>query len=359
MNTTQTLMVLLVSIFRVAGTCQGDDEYSYSDNQIEIQRCSDDKYFYYTSQYANETVCLQSDSLNPGICWWDTSVESHCLQTEECVWLTNNIPGGACFCSESTDCEHCEGKTPGPTFSEFQCPQDCKVYYLGCVGMYCNCFGGCASPEDLGCSDPFNDHCYTYITKSPTEQPTMIPTPPKKAYWGCKLCCMAENLISATTAPIAQALNLQSHQVRVSSHTKFDGRRRLSEGESEWEILYEIDLEGDESIDDLNLEDTDVLNSVKESINAALDIELQDIETTSFGENQPTYEPTAVASSKSDSTGAIIGGIVGGLGAVILLGFACYRMYLRKMLGSKFQLNTAVMTAEGLHPVGSDDIEYI
>jgi len=363
MNTTQTLMLLLLSIFRVAGTCQGDDEYSYSENQIEVQRCSDDKKFYYTSQYANETVCLQSESLNPGVCWWDTSLEwqSLCLQSEECVWLNDNWPYVACYCSESTDCEHCTGKTPGPTFTNtFECPQDCKVYYVGCGGRYCNCFGGCAQPEDLGCTNPVNPGCYTWITKSPTEVPTLGPTPPKKFYWGCKLCCMAENQIASTTSPIAQALNLKSHQVKVSSYTKFDGRRRLSDTDSQWEILYEIDLEGDESTEDLktSLEDADTLNSVKESISTALDIELQDIETTSLGENQPTAAPIA-AGSKSDSTGAIIGGVIGGLGAAVLLGFACYRMYVWHKLSTKFQPNTAVMTAEGLHPVGSDDLAYI
>jgi len=355
-------MVLLVSIFRVAGTCQGDDEYFYSESQIEVQRCSDDKYFYYTSKYENDTFCLQSDSLNPGSCWWDTTLESHCLQSEECVYLTDNIPGGACYCSESTDCEDCQDKTPGPTFSgaDSECPQDCKVYYLGCVGMYCNCFGGCSLPENLGCTEPVNPGCYTWITKYPTVVPTSVPTPTptKRAYWGCKLCCMAENMINATTTPIAEALNLKSHQVKVSSYTRFDGRRRLSDADSEWEILYELDLVGDESTEDLKLEDADVLTSVKESISAALNIELQDIETTSLGENQPTSAPVA-ASSKSDSTGAIIGGIVGGLAAVILLGFAGYRLFVLHKLRNKFQPNTAVMTAEGLHPVGSDEIEYI
>jgi len=360
MNTTQTLMLLLVSIFRVAGTCQEDGEYIYSENQIEVKRCMNDELFYYTSKYENETACLQSDTLNPGFCWWDTSVESHCLKSQECVYLYDNIPGGACYCLESTDCHECGLATPAPTFSssEFQCPQDCKVYYLGCAGKYCNCFGQCTLPENLGCMEPVNPGCYTWITKRPTDLPTSSPTVPKKAYWGCKLCCMAKNLINATTTPIAQALNLKSHQVKVSDYTKFEGRRRLSDADSEWEILYELDLVGDESTEDLKLEDADVLTSVKESISAALNIELQDIETTSIGENQPTSAPVA-ASSKSDSTGAMIGGIVGGLGAVILLGFACYRIYVWKKLGTKFQPNTAVMTAEGLHPVGSDEIEYI
>jgi len=324
-------MMLLLSIVRVAGTCEGDDGYFYSANQIEIQRCSDEKYFYYTSRFENETFCPQLDSSNPGICWWDTSVESHCLDSEECVWLNDNIPGGACYCSVSTDCEDCSGKTPGPTFSStaFECPDDCKVYYVGCVGMYCNCFGECADPVDLGCANPVNPGCHTWITTSQSEVPTLSPTPAKAVYWGCKLCCFTENLLEDTTSAIAQALGLFNHQVKISRFAQFFGRRR-SEADPAWEIIYEIGLEASDSTEALmtSLENAEVLNSIKVSMNAALGIELQNIETTSLSENQPTD-----ASSKSDSMGATIGGIIGGIAGVLLLCFVCYRFYIIKKLG--------------------------
>lgn len=43
-----------------------------------------------------------------------------------------------------------------------QCPAMCEIYYLGCVGMYCRCFGECTSPEVAGCSEPVGAGCHTY-----------------------------------------------------------------------------------------------------------------------------------------------------------------------------------------------------
>lgn len=355
-------MISLLIIAKVAGDCSTGVEYFYSANQIEIQRCADEKYFYYTGRYENETVCVQSDSVNPGICWWDTTVESHCLDTEECLWLGDNIPGGACYCAVSTDCDDCVDKTPGPTFSStaFECPDTCKVYYVGCVGMYCNCFGECAEPAELGCEDPVNPGCHTYITSDPSGLPTSSPTPAKAVYWGCRTCCLAENLLSSTTSAIAQVLGLFNHQVKISSYSLVGGRRRATESDSEWDIVYEIGLDESDSTETIksSLENTDVLTSIVEAISTELGFELNNIETTSLSENQPTYTPTAIGSAKSDSMGTTIGAIIGALVAICMLSFACYRLYIWRKL-NKFQPNTKQMTKDGLHPVSSDDLTYI
>jgi len=354
-------MISLLIITRVAGDCSAGDEYSYSANRIEIQRCADDMYFYYTGRYENVTVCVASESLNPGVCWWDTTVESHCLDSEECLWVEDNIPGGACYCAVSTDCDECVDKTPGPTAPENVCPENCKVYYTGCPGEVCNCVGQCVWPMDLGCVDPVDAKCLTYFTSQPSQLPTLSPTPAKAVYWGCKMCCIAENLLSSTTSAVAQSLGLFNHQVKISSYSLVGGRRRLSESGSEWDIVYEIGLDESDSTETIKskLEDTDVLNSVVEAIGTELGYELNSIETTSLSENQPTYTPTAIDGAKeSTSMGPMIGGIVGALLAVIILSFACYRLYIWRKL-NKFQPDTKQMTAEGLHPVSSDDLAYI
>merc|ERR1719494_523885 len=99
-----TIIVLTVELLHVFGTCDDGDEWVFSDNLIESERCSDNKHFIYTQRYENETDCSGSNTLEEGICWWDTTVESHCLESEECVWLDDNIDQGICYCTVTTDC---------------------------------------------------------------------------------------------------------------------------------------------------------------------------------------------------------------------------------------------------------------
>jgi len=346
-------MIALLIITRVAGDCSGGAGYFYSANLIEIQRCVDEMYFYYTGRLENETSCVQPVDY----CWWDTSFESHCLDSEECIWIEDNIPGGACYCSVSTDCDTCVDKTPGPTYSGavFECPENCKVYYSGCPGQFCNCVGECVWP--YGCSSPVNPGCHTYFT--PTT-PTASPTPAQAVYWGCKMCCLAENLIPHTISAVARILDLFNYQVKVKSYSQVGGRRRLTDSGSEWGIVYEIGLEMSDSTASIKskLQDTGILNTIQQAISDELGIELDDLETTSLSENEPTYSPTTDGAKMSDSPGTMIGAIIGALVAVVLLSFACYRLYIWKKL-KKFQPDTAQMTAEGLHPVASDDLAYI
>jgi len=357
-------MISLLIITRIAEDCSSGAEYIYSANLIEIKRCADVMFFYYTDKYENETVCVQSDSLNPGVCWWDTTFESHCLDSEECIWIEDDIPGGACYCGVSTDCDECDDKTPGPTASGdiFQCPENCKVYHTGCPGAeYCNCVGGCVWPLEGGCADPVNPGCLTYYTPPPSGLPTSSPTPAKAVYWGCRMCCVAENLLSSTTSAVAQTLGLFNHQVKIASYSLFGGRRRLSESGSEWDIVYEIGLDESDSTETVKskLEDTEILNTVVEAISTELGFDLNNLETTSLSENQPTYTPTAVeGAKKSDSMGTMIGAIIGALVGVLILIFACYKLYIWRKL-DKFQPNEDQMTKEGLHPVSSDDLAYI
>jgi len=352
-------IISLLIITRVAGDCSAGDMYVYSANLIEIKRCFDEMFFYYTDKYENETVCVQSDTLNPGVCWWDTTFESHCLDSEECIWIVDDIPGGACYCGVSTDCDECVDKTPGPTSSGevYQCPENCKVYRTGCPeAEYCNCVGGCVWPMEGGCPDPVNPGCLTYFNIQ-----TPAPTPAKTVYWGCRMCCLAQNLLSSTTSAVAQILGLFNHQVKISSSSLIGGRRRLSESGSEWDIVYEIGLEESDSTETVKskLEDAEILSTIVEAISTELGFQLNNLETTSLSENQPTYTPTAVEGAKSsDSMGPMIGAIIGALVAVLILSFGCYKLYIWRKL-NKFQPNTAQMTQEGLHPVSSDDLAYI
>jgi len=141
-----------------------DVEYVFSESATETERCSDGKIFFYTDRYKNETFCSNSATVDNGECWWDTSIGSNCLESTECVWLTNSVEQGMCYCSHSARCEACEHQTPAPTVNTAtsQCPGKCEVYYLGCVGMYCKCLGECTSPEEAGCSEPINAGCHSY-----------------------------------------------------------------------------------------------------------------------------------------------------------------------------------------------------
>merc|ERR1711920_1202828 len=122
------------------------------------------KLFFYTDRYQNETFCSNSARVDNGECWWDTSVESNCLESTECVWLTNSAEQGVCYCAHSARCGACEHQTPAPTvnIATSQCPDKCQVFYLGCVGMYCKCFGKCTSSAEAGCSEPINAGCHSY-----------------------------------------------------------------------------------------------------------------------------------------------------------------------------------------------------
>jgi len=141
-----------------------DVEYVFSESEMEIERCRDGKDFFYTDRYKNETFCSNSASIDDGECWWDTSVESNCLESTECVWLTNSAEQGVCYCSHSDKCKACEHQTPAPTvnIATSQCSDKCEIYYLGCVGMYCKCFGECTSSAVAGCSEPINARCHSY-----------------------------------------------------------------------------------------------------------------------------------------------------------------------------------------------------
>jgi len=141
-----------------------DVEYVFSESEIVTERCRDGKEFFYTNRYKNETFCSNSNTIDDGECWWDTSMESNCLESTECVWLTNSAELGMCYCSESASCKACEHQTPAPTVNpaSFQCPDKCEVYYLGCIGMYCKCIGECTDSVDAGCSEPINAGCHSY-----------------------------------------------------------------------------------------------------------------------------------------------------------------------------------------------------
>jgi len=348
-------VILLLNIVRVTGSCQEGDDYVYSATQVEAQRCSDDKFFYYTSQFLNESTCLVSETFEEGLCWWDTTVESHCLEAEECLWLEDNVAGGACYCAETDTCSNCDGQTQGPSYTVFDCPEDCKVFYVGCPSNYCNCFGECAPAEELNCSDPVDPHCYSWYTDSPSEAPTFAPTSPQSVYWGCKLCCFGESKIHSTTSSVAQALGLDDNKVKIKSYTMVSlGGRRRTEVDQQWDIVYQIGLEEEDSTGDMidTLGNAEVLDKIGEYMSTDLDIELESIETTTLSET----DPTAVrSSSPSSSMGATIGGIIGALACLLVFGYAGYRLYMfRKM--RQFNIDTDRMTADGLCPVGDDDV---
>lgn len=141
-----------------------DVEYVFLESATKTERCIDGKNFFYTDRYKNETFCSNSATIDDGECWWDTSIGSNCLESTECVWLTDNLEQGMCYCSHSGHCEACEHQTPAPTvnMATSQCPDMCEVYYLGCAGMYCKCLGECTSPEEAGCSEPVNSGCHRW-----------------------------------------------------------------------------------------------------------------------------------------------------------------------------------------------------
>jgi len=142
-----------------------DVEYLFSESGTETERCSDGKDFFYTDRYKNETFCSNSAEIDGEKCWWDTSIESNCLESSECVWLTNRVEQGMCYCSHADKCKACKHQTPAPTINKVNslCPDKCEVYYLGCVGMYCKCWGECTSSAEAGCSEPVNAGCHSYF----------------------------------------------------------------------------------------------------------------------------------------------------------------------------------------------------
>jgi len=348
MKTLVLKVMLFLNLVRVTGRCEEGHAYIFSANQVESQRCTDDKLFYYTSRYANQSFCTASNTINEGYCWWDTTAESHCLHSEECLWLDDNVAGGACYCAKTDTCDNCNGHTPSPSYESFDCPEGCKVFYVGCPSMYCNCFGECASASDLGCSDPVDPHCHTWYTDNPT---VVAPTFPKLVHWGCKLCCFAEYKIWSTTSSIASALWLDDNQVKIKRYEMVEqGNRRRSEVDQQWEIEYEIGLEEEDSAEEMinNLEDPIVLNTIQQYIGRDVDIVLEPIETTYLS---VTF---ATTTSPSNSMGGIIGGIIAALVAVVVFGFLGYRLYIRRKFSQK--VDTASMTATGLCPVKDDEV---
>jgi len=160
-------------------TCENGAKYTYTNDFTEVKLCGNGKRFIYTDRYENKTSCINSATTETDYCWWDTTMQSNCLESSECVWLTEKIDQGLCYCSVSTtDCEACYRQTPAPTVNTATslCPNNCKKYYLGCVGMYCDCLRGCTSPEEAGCSAPVNAGCYIYYTNSSSPSPTNSPT---------------------------------------------------------------------------------------------------------------------------------------------------------------------------------------
>jgi len=337
------MLLLLIYIFGVSGTCEEGDEYIYSDNNIQSQRCSDNAYFFATSKYINRTYCSNSDSLDKFTCWWDTTVKPHCLKSEECVWLDDKPPGGSCYCAESKSCDACNGHEPTPTglTPSFECPVGCKVYYQGCVGMYCNCFGGCGAAEELRCSNPVNPQCHIWYAP---EKP--VHTIARTLYWGVRLCCFAETFITSTPAFIEAALGLYDVQVSVLSYKPVIGeRRRESVLDGDWEIIYEIKLEDSKKLGDLmtSLKDSRV-HLIEEQINANLEIQLHIIRTTSLSE----IEPVDILTPESGLyTQMVLGGIIGGLITAFLAGFMCHCWCVWKSRRSAYNFSRLENTEEG------------
>lgn len=271
-------------------------------------------------------------------------MESHCLDSGECLWLDDNVLGGVCYCAETDQCEVCNGQTPAPTYSGFECPKDCKVYYVGCASMYCNCFGNCSSAAELGCKNPFNPHCHIWYTDYPTANPSpLIPTFPKSVYWGCRLCCLMEREINRTILPVAGVLELNHNVVKIKSYKMVSLGSKVDQ---QWEILYVIGLEEEESTGDIisNLKLPAVLNNISEYISRELDIQLEPIDTTYLGEDDPTTNTKTLSSY--NSTGATVGGIIGGLCVLCLFVFVIYR---------KLQMNKIKMAIEELYPAEEYD----
>jgi len=323
-------VMLLINIVWVGATCEEGDIYVYSHDYAQAQRCRDERYFYYTQRYTNNTFCtaLKMD------CWWDTSIESHCLETTECVWLDDHVSEGMCYCRESSDCDACVDETPAPTItSSFECPEDCNVFFVGCVGMYCNCLSECATAEELGCTDPVDPHCHTWHNL-PITTPEPTPTQLGSVYWSCKICCLVESKITLTTSSVATALGLDVGEVSIFSYKQAKQGRRpedIFDETKKWEIVYKINVKESGSTMDLviGLEGSIILNLIEEQINADLEIQLESIETISVGEIEPVYTP----SPGSSIPYSMIGGIVGGVFIAFLLGFMFYRYYTWKNRG--------------------------
>lgn len=352
-------MMLFSTLTWIGGTCEKADAYIYSDSHAEALRRSDDKHYFYTSQYANRTLCKDSDSLDKGACWWDTTIESHCLDSRECVWLDNNIAGGSCYCAETKHCKACDGKIADPvvTSTSFDCPAGCRVYYVGCSGKYCNCFGECDTAKVLGCSNPVNPECYSWYTKPPTVMPTQsLATLAQSVYWGFKICCFKKNMIGSITSSVVVGLDLDKFLVNILSYKQISTNIRSDAPlAKEWEIVYQIGLNESDSSEDLiaRLEDSNVLNSIAKQISANLGIQLESMVTTSVGENK-RFNALRPGSTKFKSVGMPAIRIIAGPVAVFLVAFLilCLKRWKSK---SFFFLYTAQKDAEEVYLISEDD----
>merc|ERR550534_2160075 len=302
---------MFYNLLGVVGTsCVDGEGYIYSNENWNVQRCRDNKEFFYTELYENMTTCSNSWYVDEGACWLDTSVESHCLESSECIWLSDVSWEGLCYCSESIACPICNDQTPAPTYdtSTSNCPDNCKLWYLGCVGMYCNCRGECSASENFGCTNPVGASCFLWYTDNPSPWPTPVPivlpismpteqptTKPSSATeyvsWGTKLCCIEEVVISWTIPGVAAALGVPNEQVAITNYAlaarrrELDSARRREGGES-WDIDYAIELidPSETTTDDLiaNIQDDNFLDSVADMIGSQLDVILEQLETTSL-----------------------------------------------------------------------------
>jgi len=304
---TQVLdMILLFNILRVCGTCEEGDEYIFSENQVEAQRCIDEKYLYAT----NNRSCLERENKYHLHCKWNTTISQWCAHTEECVWLNHNTIEDVCYCAESSDCDaFCHNHSS----IRYECPENCRIIW-GCFGVSCSCgFGGCDHPEESGCRNPVDANSHT-IT------------------WGVALdvfdCCFPEELIKNTTSSVVKVLGLNDDQVTVKEY-----RNETFSGPY-WFILYTIELGGGEFSWEI-MEDLDYgsrLTSIQRQIENDLKINDVYLETFCLGldENDPrdksaSSESASSESASSDSTGTTVGIIIGVLVVAVLGVLLCYK----------------------------------
>jgi len=312
------LPLLFILLRPTMSSCNDMDEY-ININATHAHRCSDDKDFFQTGRY-NISTCNDSNYVEPGLCWWDTSYESHCLDSIECVWLDGIFDFGLCYCTETDDCMACEGKTPTPTIERtFKCDDQCEVYYLGCVGQYCHCGGECSLASNFDCANPSNPRCHTWRTTSPTEKPTRDPgapqpVPSKFVLWSTRLCCLRETEINNTPELVAEICGVPENRVKIKSFSvvnENEDTRRREDAEA-WNIVYEVELvdPSENSADDLisKLGRETSIEALAELMDSELGISLVSGKTVSV-EEAPTEEEA--------------GGGSGGISATVLIAILC------------------------------------
>jgi hypothetical protein len=357
------LPILFILLRSTLSTCNGDNEY-VSINATYAHRCSDDKDFFQTGRY-NITYCNYSEYMDINFCWWDTSYESHCLTSTECVWLEGVFDFGLCYCSESFDCKACDGKTPAPTHERtFVCPDQCNVYYLGCAGQYCNCGGDCSSAVNFECNNPVGQGCYTWRTTGLTEVPTTNPAQPPAlqneplvfVLWTVRLCCLRETEIENTREVVAEICGVPKTRVNITSYTmvpKNNDTRRRGDAES-WNIEYKV-KPADQSVtsaDDLisKLRGENSINAFLDLMNSTLGISLENVEIESVEEvivptDSPTDQKEAGGGPRGGISATILIAILSGVAVLLILSEFIRRMR-RRSKGKKI--------GKGLSPTSTE-----